>query len=1131
MSIGPDRAWLVSCPNRGGGVFLLDGRGVERLSPVETTGITVIPAGVLWARQSDHGNQLRRLAGGTFEQTQLAGHSLDLHDVLWHDGHVYAVYTELNAIVRLDPELREVERWTLPGERDASHLNSICFHEGKLLATRFCASERRRGYKDATRGAGEVIDVATGETLLRGLSQPHSLASHAGMLWLCDSETRTLRGYREYSQVAEHAFDGYTRGLAFDGDRILLGLSRSRNDPTGELKNARLLVLDAQSLVVRSQVDLPADEIYDICRFEGDPQTLRQAVLAEANTEVASIDRRRAAIESELIERDQRLGALNQRLEQASAAHAASETHLTEVLHRATALRTQLADANARVQEAQTWSGWLETEVERLRAIVSDHERVVSEQAASLRVHERVIGEQASALEAMHGYIDLILGSRSWRYSRILRRREPERPSRLHRELSPDSLEFAQPSDRGFVPADPEAGPRRSDLPIFGIDLPTHDQPVVSIVVTAYGKFEQTLACLRAIQHAGTAAMFEVILIEDGSGDPDMARFRTVPGLRYHENAGNLGFLRSANQAHALARGEYIHFLNNDTLVQPGWLDALLSTFVRFHDCGIAGSKLLYPDGRQQEAGGIVWSDATGCNIGRDDDPGRPEYGYVHEVDYVSGASLLLRADVFRHLGGFDERYAPAYYEDTDLAFRVREFGRKAYFQPASVVLHQEGLSHGTDPGSGIKAFQATNRSIFLDRWGEALAREQLPPGLHPFLARDRAQLARAVLVVDRYPPRTDRDAGSRAIWQLLRVLQLHGLSVKFWAHDPDFDPVYADNLRTHGVELLQGDGGTGMFESWIAGHGRYLDYVVLSRPTVASEYIDSVRSHSTAKVVYYGHDIHSLRFVSQRRVDPDPLLAGFAHHARLVEERLWRESDLVLYPAEGETHHVRTWLEEQGVQTTQAETVPLFAYEPMEFEVGAGLAHRRNVLFVGGFAHAPNEDAALWFARHVWPIVHRECPEHRLCLVGSEPSDAVAALGRTDVLVTGHVPEHELVAYYHSARVAVAPLRFGAGVKGKVLEAMRYGVPCVTTSIGAQGLDDADFLRVADDVDATARLVIALLRDDEAWMQAAHAGLTFIEERYSVATVWRTLSKIVDPAPYPDVAARLHAIDERVRR
>lgn len=1084
MRLGVDRTWLVSCPNAGGGVFLVDDSGAERLSTVETTGIATYPGGVLWARQSDGANQVRRLAGGTFAQEQLAGHALDLHDLHWHEGHLHAVYTELNAIARLDPALREVDRWTFPGQRDASHLNSICFHGGRLLATRFCASEQRRGYKDATRGAGEVIDVATGETLLRGLSQPHSLTSHDGMLWLCDSETRSLRAYREYSQVAEYSFDGYTRGLAFDGDQILLGLSRSRNDLSAELKNARLLVLDAHTCAVRAWIDLPADEIYDICRFDGDAAALRQAALAEANAEAVRIGRVSDAFESELVERDRRLSALNDSLHHMHQRYAASEAHVADVLSRESALAARLESAYAQVRELEEWTALLEP-----------------------------LLAQSSALKA-------VLRSRSWRYTRPLRNLPALLGWRGKADITELVAPFEGPAGVGIID--------RSVLPIHGLEFPQPPDPLVSIVVTSYGRFAETRACLAAIRRGAGAVRYEVILIEDASGDPEMARFRHVPGLRFQENARNLGFLRSANQAHALARGEYIHFLNNDTLVQPGWLQELLSTFARFHDCGMAGSKLLHPDGRLQEAGGIVWSDATGCNIGRDDAPDKPEYMYAHEVDYVSGASMLLRADVFRHLDGFDERYVPAYYEDTDLAFRIREFGRKVYFQPASIVFHHEGLSHGTDTQSGIKAFQSQNRVKFLDRWGETLTREQMLPGQHPFLARDRAQLARTVLVVDRYPPRTDRDAGSRAIWQLMRVLHLQGLSIKFWAHDPDFDQVYADNLRAHGIELLRGDGGTAAFESWIATNGRYLDYAILSRPTVASEHVDAVRRHTTAKVIYYGHDIHSLRFVSQRRVDPDPLLAGFAHHARLVEERLWRESDLVLYPADSETRYVRQWLEQEGVHSARAETVPLFAYEPLAFEVGAGLEHRRNVLFVGGFAHAPNEDAAIWFARNVWPLVHRECPEHRLCLVGADPSDTVAALGRTDVLVTGHIPEHELVAYYHSARVAVAPLRFGAGVKGKVLEAMRYGVPCVTTSIGAQGLEDADFLRISDDVEETARMVIALLRDDEAWMRAAQAGLAFIEARYSVASVWRTLSKVIDAGPYADVAARLRVIEGR---
>ncbi|MGH8032294.1 MAG: glycosyltransferase [Luteimonas sp.] len=1135
--------------------------------------------------------------GDDMERICLVTASLDLHDVLWHAGLLYVVCTETNAVLELDAgTFAESRRWTLPGEPDSAHVNSVCVHDGRILASRFGAFDVHRGYKGRTRGAGEIFDVETGEVMIAGLSQPHSLKSVDGLLWVCDSEAHMLRAYRNFHPKIAVDLDGYVRGLAFDDAHVCVGLSRGRNDPGSMLDSARIVVLDREQLRERETIALPVDEIYDLLPADMPLAALRAAALKEAFSEINALRHARNVASARVQQKHQQIEGFATTLHEANLRgvdlqqrHDALSTTIDQQ-HAASVIE------QARIDEAVIWNGLLNDEIARLRNIVTAHERVIAAQQRSLCAAARALDTLSDAMAAQRNaserdrarsvaqadlidrlakehkrlsatleqpgrFIGSVTAPRSWRWTRSLRHIEPE-VADLPIDIVVDELQLLiddgavrHDSDvagnetlqqenaardvltqlrasagHGFVAADLDAGPRRAMVPILGLEFPVHDAPEVSIVVTAYGNFEQTLACLRSIRDAGEMTSFEVILIEDASADEEMGRFAHVPGLHYHANPGNLGFLRSANQAAALARGNFVHLLNNDTQVCSGWLDALMQTFVLFHECGMAGSRLLYPDGRLQEAGGIVWDDGNACNYGRGDDPALPQYAVVRDVDYVSGASVLLPITLLRELGGFDERYLPAYYEDTDLAFRVREAGHRVYAQPRSMVVHHEGLSHGTDIGNGIKASQAHNREVFAERWHQTLLHEQLAPGEHVFLARDRAQLKKIVLVIDRHPPQTDRDAGSRAIWQLMRVLFLQGFCIKFWADQPGDDPAYAASLQMHGIEVLSAQT-DGAFDDWIGTHGAYLDYVLLSRPMVARDYIDSVRDRTAAYVIFYGHDIHAQRIERQYALDGDPLLKTQSEFVRDIEYDLWRKSDFVLYPSDEETEHVRAWLTTHAVDG-RAETVPLFAYEavpPLDAAAALSPDDRDEILFVGGFAHQPNVDGAIWFTRNVWPSVRALRPGLRLCLVGAEPTAEVRTLAAEDVEITGRISEADLIAHYSRARIAIAPLRFGAGTKGKVLEAMRFGVPCVTTSSGVQGLADAGFLRVADDAQAMTAQIAELLSSSDAWWQASRDGQSYIRSRFSVQTVWRVLSTVMDPQRYPDVQTRRETLAARM--
>jgi GT2 family glycosyltransferase len=702
--------------------------------------------------------------------------------------------------------------------------------------------------------------------------------------------------------------------------------------------------------------------------------------------------------------------------------------------------------------------------------------------------------------------------SRSWRYTRPLHHvRVALRDGfkALRRRWSPDSA--AAPA--AGVP--PRAAQPKLDLVRVLEELRFAEQatPLVSIIIPCYGQYAHTLACLRSIQQHLPSVPIEVIVVEDASGEAEMDRLAAVPGLRYIRRPVNLGFLRSCNAALAEARGAFIHLLNNDTEVTADWLDTLLDLFNARPDCGLVGSRLLYPDGRQQEAGCIVWNDGNASNYGRLDDPRRSIYGYVRRADYCSAASVLLRTDVFRDLGGFDERYLPAYYEDTDLAFRIRERGLEVYYQPESRVVHHEGVSHGTEAASGIKAHQATNRLTFLDRWRATLKAQQYPSGVDAASARDRAHGRRCLLVVDHYVPQPDRDAGSKAIFQLIETYLDMGWDVKFWPDNLHHDTLYTRALQQLGVEVFYGAEYIDGFGAWMHDNSHRIDRVLLSRPHVAANYFADIRRHSAATVMYYGHDLHHVRLAEQRRVQPENLqLAAEEARMKALEESAWAQSDVIYYLSHEEVNFVAARIAANGGSAQVRRAQPYF-YDVVDDALPDELARRRGLLFVAGFAHAPNVDAALWFCAEVLPLLRAALPDLELWLVGSNPTPAVQALAAPGVHVTGQVSDGELKAHYAAARVAVAPMRFGAGVKNKVVEAFARGCPLVTTSVGHQGLHELEQASPsADSAAAFAAQTLRLLRDDDAWACARRVGAAFVRSNFSRASMRVSLTLETQP-------------------
>ncbi len=253
--------------------------------------------------------------------------------------------------------------------------------------------------------------------------------------------------------------------------------------------------------------------------------------------------------------------------------------------------------------------------------------------------------------------------------------------------------------------------------------------PTVSIVIPVHNEWDYTYSCLYSVLANTDGISCELIVADDASSDETKYAPAHVKGIKVVRNENRLGFIKNCNNAAKAATGSYLLFLNNDTNVQKNWLSSLVGLMESDPKIGVVGSKLVYPDGKLQDAGGIIWKDASCWSYGRWDDPEKAKYGCIREVDYLSGASLLIRSGLWKMIGGFDERYSPAYYEDADLALEARNRGYRVVYQPESIVVHFEGVSCGRDESRGVKSYQPVNRKKFFEKWKNVLEREYSEPG------------------------------------------------------------------------------------------------------------------------------------------------------------------------------------------------------------------------------------------------------------------------------------------------------------------------------------------------------------------------------------------------------------------
>ena len=615
----------------------------------------------------------------------------------------------------------------------------------------------------------------------------------------------------------------------------------------------------------------------------------------------------------------------------------------------------------------------------------------------------------------------------------------------------------------------------------------------VSIIIPVYNQWEYTYNCLESIKKNTEGINYEIIVIDDVSNDETVNISKYIENITVIRNKSNMGFLKNCNNGSKYAKGKYIHFLNNDTNVQKNWLSSLVELIESDEKIGLVGSKLVYPDGILQEAGGIIWKDASGWNYGRMDDPEKPEYNYVKEIDYISGASIMIKKELWEEIGGFDKRYVPAYCEDSDLAFEVRKKGYKVMYQPFSCVVHFEGKSNGIDETKGIKKYQVVNKEKFLEKWEKEL-KKQYENGENVFLARDRSQEKRTILVVDHYVPTFDKDAGSRTVFQYLKLFLNMGYNVKFIGDNFYRDDKYTSVLQQLGIEVLYGNWYFKNWKKWIKDNYKYIDICFLNRPHISKKYLDFIKEETDIKTVYYGHDLHFLREEREYELFKDNEILKASQKMKQDELDIISKADLSYYPSNLEIEELRKINKNFNVKVL----LP-YMYKTRESIKEFDFEKRKNLLFVGGFSHKPNYDAIVWFIDEIFPEVIKKNPEIKVVIVGSNMPDDIKEKKSENIITKGFVSDEELSELYENSRLVIVPLRYGAGIKGKVIEAFYNGVPVITTNIGIEGIQNSnDVAIIANSSEEFSNKILEYYSNKRYLKKLSEKGIKYVNDYYS---------------------------------
>lgn len=610
------------------------------------------------------------------------------------------------------------------------------------------------------------------------------------------------------------------------------------------------------------------------------------------------------------------------------------------------------------------------------------------------------------------------------------------------------------------------------------------ETPLVSIIIPFYNQIDYTLNCLNHLSnHLDENISYEVILIDDNS--TEKYDFSNIENLVLIKNTENLGFLRNCNKGIHASKGEYIYFLNNDTEVQKDFLKELLFVFEKFPDAGAVGSMLLNADGTLQEAGSVFMKDFTIHQIVRNRKPYFPDVNYIKKVDYCSGCSLLFKK--YKNDGTIsllDENFAPAYFEETDFCFDLKyNQGKEIYYTPFSKVLHFNGISYNQEKENPDEAklkkkaeLFEKNAALFKVKWGHITEKIESTSVEDRILEKANYN---SIVFYNSNVPEYDKDSGANRLMEIMLAYKNLGYHVTLVCERNWFQNEYNEFYQRLGIcvfyeyhkfwnyKYFLNKNFSKSIKSihWFYGPGTFEKFKNSVKETLPNSFF-----------IYDMVDIHHLRFKRSIELEPNNRKLKRKYKKYLaIETKSISNTDKVIAISDFEYEYMQQFLPVEKLLT-----ISNIHYPKIDFNKVLPFSERKDILFIGS-SHTPNIDALYFLYNEIMPLVWKEIPELKVNVIGNV-KECINDIKNDNFIFHGYVPD--ITTFFASNKMNVAPLRYGAGVKGKIGQAFEYYLPVVTTSIGAEGmqLKNRENALIEDSASGFAKAIVELYTNETLW-------------------------------------------------